>query len=149
MCQAMRGHRSLQIFHIDHNRIGPAAGREIGIFLKETHSIRVLTASHNRMGELVQYRTLYCRDRVKSAARDIFQGLKKNHRLQILDLSYNHLGPDLADCVPSGVMKHPALISLNLSGNDLGPESGALLVFALGNDPGGFKDATKEGGIDT
>ena len=96
------------------------------------------------MGELVQYRTLYCRDRVKSAARDIFQGLRKNNRLQILDLSYNHLGPDLAECVPSAVMKHPALISLNLSGNDLGPKSGALLVFALGNDPGGFKDATKK-----
>ncbi len=96
------------------------------------------------MGELVQYRTLYCRDRVKSAARDIFQGIRKNHHLQILDLSYNHLGPDLADCVPSAVMKHPTLMSLNLSGNDLGPKPGALLIFALSNDPGGFKDTEKK-----
>ncbi len=143
MCQAMKGHHSIKVFHIDHNRIGPAAGREMGIFFKECHHIEVFTASHNRLGELVQYRTLYCRDRIKSAARDIFQGLRKNHHLQILDLSYNLLGPDLADCVPSAVMKHPTLISLNLSGNCLGPEKGALLIFALGNDPGGFKDTAK------
>ena len=41
-------------------------------------------------------------------------------------------------------MKHPQLVCLNLSGNDLGPKSGAMLVFALSNDPGGFKDAQKK-----
>lgn len=140
MMKVMAGHASLHVLHLDHNRIGPAAGRDIGLMLKEAHHLHVLTMSWNRMGELVQYKTPFLRERVSSAARDIFAGMRKNHHLKILDLSYNKLGPDLADSVPIAVMKHPHLIHLNLSGNELGAKKGSQLVFALGNDPGGQKE---------
>ncbi len=140
MCKAMKGHQNIKVLNLGHNRIGPAAGRELGVLLKQCNSIEVLDLSYNRLGELIQYPTKICRQRVLSAARDIFQGLRKNRSIQILDLSYNHLGPVLSDVVPLSVMKHPFLTMLNLSGNDMGERAGASLIFALGHQPGGDKE---------
>jgi Ran GTPase-activating protein (RanGAP) involved in mRNA processing and transport len=135
--KALKGHENIKILYLGHNRIGPAAGRELGIWLKACNTIELLDLSHNRLGELIQYPTSICRERVQSAARDIFQGMRKNKSLQTLDLSYNHLGPILADVVPIAIMKHPNLTIFDISGNDLGPSRGANLVFALGLQPGG------------
>ena len=90
-------------------------------------------------GELVQY-GLSTVETASRAQRVIYSRGFENNRLQILDLSYNHLGPDLAECVPSAVMKHPALISQ--SGDDFGPKREALSLRR--KRPGGFKDATKK-----
>jgi len=137
MCKAMKGHKNLKVLNLSHCRVGPAAGRELGIWLKSCTTLEMLDLSYNRLGELVQYPTSIQRQRVLSAARDIFGGLRRNRTLQVLNLAYNHLGSVLADCVPISIMKHPNLNILDLSGNDLGAKAGASLIFALGHNPGG------------
>jgi len=137
MCKAMKGHQNIKVLVMSHNRVGPAAGRELGIWLQACNTLEVLDLSYNRLGELVQYPTPICRQRVASAARDLFGGMKRNRGLQILNLAYNHLGPVLAEVVPISIMKHPHLSILDLSGNDLGAKAGASLIFALGMNPGG------------
>ena len=139
MCKAMKGHENIAVMLLHHNRIGPAAGRELGVLLKFNNSLRVLDLSHNRMGELIRFSTLLCRERIHSAARDIFQGLRGNKSLESLDLSYNNMGPKLAEVVPPCIMRHPSLKSLNLSGNHIGPEMGPGLIFALAGEAGGDK----------
>lgn len=139
MCKAMKGHENIAVMLLHHNRIGPAAGRELGVLLKFNSSLRLLDLSHNRMGELVRFSTLLCRERVHTAARDIFQGLRGNLSVESLDLSYNNLGPKLAEVVPPAIMRHPTLTSLNLSGNHIGSEKGPGLIFALAGEPGGDK----------
>ena len=84
--KALKGHENIKILYLGHNRIGPAAGRELGIWLKACNTIELLDLSHNRLGELIQYPTSICRERVQSAARDIFQGMRKNKSLQTLYL---------------------------------------------------------------
>lgn len=137
LCKAMKGHGNIAVMNLNHNRIGPAAGREIGILLKNNDSLRVMDFSHNRMGELVRFPTLLCRERIASAARDIFQGLRANTSVEVLDLAYNHLGPKLGECVPVAIMRHPTLTFLDLSGNSIGPVIGPAMIFALAGEPGG------------
>jgi Ran GTPase-activating protein (RanGAP) involved in mRNA processing and transport len=97
----------------------------------------VLDISCNRLGELIRYSTLVARERVVSAAKEIFYyGLKNNISLQILDLSYNNLGPELANYMSLCVNKHPMLRSLSLSGNGIGAR-GAALLYCLAGVPGG------------
>jgi len=139
MCKAMKGHENIKTLLLNHNRIGPSCARELGILMKQNDSIRVLDLSNNRLGELVRYTSLFCRERIQSAARDFFQGLRHNKALMSLNLSNNHLGPICASVVPTAIMRHPSLTILELSGNDLGPDAGAQLIFALAGDAGGEK----------
>jgi Ran GTPase-activating protein (RanGAP) involved in mRNA processing and transport len=122
---------------LDHNRIGPSAGKFIGMYLKQCKTLKILNLARNRLGELDRYMTLFARERVSSAARDIFWGLKYNTNLQMLDLSYNHLGPSLAKVCPPAVCRHPNLVSFNISGNAIGDERGAAMLFALAGEAGG------------
>jgi len=114
--KVMKGHASISTIIADHNRIGPSAGKYIGMFLKQCKTLKILNLGHNRMGDLTRYMSPISRERVSSAARDIFWGVKNNHNLHVLDLSYNHLGPSLAKVVAPAVCRHPNLSSLNLSG---------------------------------
>ena len=118
---------------------GPGVGKDIGLWLKKTKMLRTLSMSHNRMGEIVRYPTLYSREKISSAVHDIFLGLRSNKSLEVLDLSYNHLGPDCCDVVPTAVNKHPKLHTLNLSGSDLGAARGTLMLFLLAGMPGGVQ----------
>ncbi len=111
-------------------QIGPACGRDIGVWLKAVPSLKVLSMAHNRMGEIIRFPTLYSREKIESAVHDIFLGVRYNRSLEILDLSYNHLGPGCADVIPVAVNKHVALHTLNLSGNDLG-ELYLLSLFCI------------------
>lgn len=56
---------------------GPAVGLNLGIWLKKTKSLKYLSMSHNRMGEIVRYPTLYSREKISSAVKDIFSGKKE------------------------------------------------------------------------
>ena len=49
------------------------------------------------MGDLIRYTNEFTRERIPSAAKDIFLGVKKNKSLESLDLSYNHFGPLLGN----------------------------------------------------
>ncbi len=121
----------------NHNRIGPTCGDCIAQLLRSSKSIKVLDISYNRLGELIRYSTLVARERVPSAAKEIFYfGLKNNISLQLLDLSYNNLGPDVVNYISISVNKHPMLRSLALSGNGLGSR-GAALLYCLAGEPGG------------
>jgi Ran GTPase-activating protein (RanGAP) involved in mRNA processing and transport len=137
IAQALRDHPHIRTFKIDHNIIGPAAGKNVGVWIKKTRSLRVLSMSHNRMGEIVRFPTIYSREKILSAVHDIFAGVKSNKSLEILDLSYNHLGPDSGDVVPPAVNRHPRLHTLNFAGNDLGPVKGTKFLFYLSGFPGG------------
>lgn len=139
MVKLLKGHANIRVFRADHNRIGPAAGKTIGVWLKHTKTLQVLSLSHNRMGDLDRYATLLVRERIPSAARDIFFGLRSNKSLQSLDVSYNHLGPKCGASVPIAVNRHPCLTSLNLSGNAIGPSRGPAMLFALAGEAGGDK----------
>lgn len=119
-------------------------GKYLGIWLKKTRSLRILSMNHNRMGEIVRYPTLYSREKILSAVHDIFNGVKSNKSLEILDLSYNHLGPESGDVVPPAVNRHPRLHTLNFAGNDLGPEKGTKFVFFLAGFPNGTSWAVKK-----
>jgi Ran GTPase-activating protein (RanGAP) involved in mRNA processing and transport len=129
MLKVLKGHASISTMILDHNRIGPSAGKYIGMYLKQCKTLKILNLSHNRMGELDRYLTLYARERVSSAARDIFWGVKYNTNLHMLDLSYNHLGPSLAKVCPPAVCRHPNLMSLNMSGNAIGDERGMIIII--------------------
>jgi len=72
--RALRENKNLASFRIDHNIIGPACGKDVGMLLKNS-SIKVLSMSYNRLGEIVRYPTLYSREKIKSAAHDIFLGV--------------------------------------------------------------------------
>jgi Ran GTPase-activating protein (RanGAP) involved in mRNA processing and transport len=135
--KVLKGHQSITTMYLHNNRIGPGCAKDVGVWLKQTTTLKVLDLSHNRLGELIRYPTLLCRERIISAVRDIFFGVKSNKTLQILDVSYNHLGPKCADIIPVSVNRHPRLSSLNLSGNDIGPVKGASMIFALAGDSGG------------
>lgn len=137
MCVPLKDHKSIRTFRIDHNIIGPAAGKPIGIWLKNSVSLKVLSMSHNRMGEIIRFPTMYSRENIKSAVHDIFVGLRFNKSVESLDVSYNHLGPDSSLIVPNAVLKHPCLHTLNFSGNDVGQRAGAQLLFGLAGLPNG------------
>lgn len=139
MAKLLKEHESIATFIVNHNRIGPACGKEIGVLLKVTKTLKVLEMSHNRMGELVRFPTLYSREKIPSSVRDIFMGLRGNKTLQQLDVSYNHLGPQCANYIPFCVSRHPCLHSLNISGNDIGANRGAAMLFALAGESGGDK----------
>lgn len=141
---ALRDHPHLHTFRIDHNTIGPSAGKQLGLWIKKTRSLRVLSMSHNRMGEIVRYPTIYSREKILSAVHDIFLGVRGNKSLEVLDLSYNHLGADSGDVVPPAVNRHPRLHTLNFAGNDLGPEKGTKFLFFLSGFPGGAAYASKK-----
>ena len=121
---------------LDHNRIGPGAGKDIGLLKK---SLKILTISHNRMGDFIRYPTLFQRQRIFSAARDIFAGVRYNKTLQMLDLAYNNLGPSLADVFPSAINRHPKLFSLNIAGNQKGGIKGPTMLFSLAGEYNGEK----------
>jgi Ran GTPase-activating protein (RanGAP) involved in mRNA processing and transport len=123
---------------------GPSVGKNLGIWLKKTSSLRCLFMNHNRMGEIVRFPTLLSREKVLSAVHDIFAGVKSNKSLEILDLSYNHLGPDSGDVVPFAVNRHPRLHTLDFAGNDLGPEKGTKFIFLLAGFPGGAAFSVKK-----
>jgi len=158
----MKTSRFMRTLLLAHNRIGPACGPALRALLKNTKSLKVLSLSHNRLGELVRYPNKLQRDRVRSAASDIFVGLRQNKSLEgdvyrliccfslclltrsapshaALDVSYNSLGPLLADHVPMGVAKHPRMNALNLAGNGLGADKGAAMLFAMAGEPGGAR----------
>lgn len=141
MCKALRNHTNLQVWKLDHNHIGPAAGKDLGLLLKTTKSLRILTLAYNHLGEIHRFPTILSRDSIPSAAHDISTGIKANTSLEQLDLSFNHLGPSLADSLPLAINCHPRIHTLSISGNDLGPEKGTLLLFALAGSPKGAEYA--------
>mmetsp|Transcript_26144 Transcript_26144/g.58737 ORF Transcript_26144/g.58737 Transcript_26144/m.58737 type:complete len:1154 (+) Transcript_26144:242-3703(+) len=144
LCVAIRDHPSIRVFKIDHNIIGPTAGKNLGIWLKKTTSLKHLSLSHNRMGEIVRFPTLYSREKIRSAVHDIFAGVKANRSLEHLDVSYNHLGPDSGDVVPPSVNRHPKLHTLDFAGNDLGAKKGTKFLFFLAGFPGGAAFSVKK-----
>jgi len=78
----MKTSRFMRTLLLAHNRIGPACGPALRALLKNTKSLKVLSLSHNRLGELVRYPNKLQRDRVRSAASDIFVGLRQNKSLE-------------------------------------------------------------------
>lgn len=145
MAKAIRNHTSIRTFYVNHNFIGPSCGVDLGVWLKNTKSLKLLSMSHNRLGEIVRFPTPYSREKIPSAVKDIFLGVRANKSLEYLDMSYNHLGPGCATEVPAAVNRHPKLHTLDLSGNDLGPMKGPQLVFLLSGFPTGMKySAAKE-----
>jgi Ran GTPase-activating protein (RanGAP) involved in mRNA processing and transport len=144
ICIAIRDHPCIRVFKIDHNIIGPTCGKNLGIWLKKTLSLKYLSLSHNRMGEIVRFPTLYSREKIVSAVHDIFAGVKSNKSLEYLDLSYNHLGPDSGDVVPPSVNRHPKLHTLNFAGNALGAVKGTKFLFYLSGFPGGAAWSVKK-----
>lgn len=141
MSKALRDHPAMKMFYINNNIIGPGAGKEIGIFLKYTKSLKLINLANNYLGEMVRFPTLYSREKLISAAHAICIGLRYNKSLEVLDLSYNHLGTSLAESLPSAINKHPSLHTLNIAGNDLGPIYGTRLIFLLGGSPNGMRYA--------
>jgi Ran GTPase-activating protein (RanGAP) involved in mRNA processing and transport len=147
LCSCMKEHASIKTFRIDHNRVGPACGRDVALWLNRSTTIETLSMSHNRMGDLVRYPNMMTRERVLSAAPDIFLGVKRNKSLISLDLSYNYLGPSIANSAPAAVIKHPKLQFLNLAGNAIGPLKGPTLLWALAGRAGGQKEFDASGGM--
>jgi Ran GTPase-activating protein (RanGAP) involved in mRNA processing and transport len=147
LCSCMKEHPSIKTFRVDHNRIGPACGRDVALWLNRSTSIETLSMSHNRMGDLIRYPNMMTRERVLSAAPDIFLGVKRNKSLISLDLSYNYLGPSIANAAPSAVIKHPKLQFLNLAGNAIGPLKGPSLLWGLAGRSGGQKEFDASGGM--
>jgi Ran GTPase-activating protein (RanGAP) involved in mRNA processing and transport len=139
LCQTLKSHESIVTVKLEHNRIGPAAGKELGELMKQSRTLRILNLSHNRMGALVKYSQMFVRERIPSAAKALVAGLRLNKYLQIFDVSYNHLGPDLCSGLPGALARHPSLVSLNIAGNDIGPDKGAAMLFAMAGKPGGEK----------
>lgn len=137
LCKALRDHECLTVFNLEHNIIGPGAGKDIGLLLKNNRSITSFNLSYNHLGEIIRFPTMYTREKLPTAAHDLVLGLRSNKTLQSLDLSYNHLGPSLADNLHWAVNRHPCLHTLVLSGNDLGPEAGTKLIFLLAGQPKG------------
>ena len=45
LCKVLQAHESIRTFRVDKNRIGPAAGREIGLLLKKSSTLRVLSVT--------------------------------------------------------------------------------------------------------
>ena len=131
MVKSFRTHINITTFRISHNRIGPAAGKDVGLMLKQSRTLKIVDISHNRLGEMIRYSNALTREHIVSAARDIFMGLRSNRNLHTLDVSYNNLGPKCADLIPLAVMRHAALRSLNVSGNDIGPQAGPRLIWNL------------------
>ena len=144
MCKALRENKSITTFRIDYNIIGPTCGRDIGIWLKNAASLKVLTMSHNRLGELIRYPTLFSKEKIESAVHDIFLGIRFNRSLEQLDLSYNHLGPRCCTAIPIAIARHPFLHTLNISGNDIGAEKGAHFIFTLAGVTNGVKLAIQK-----
>ena len=133
----LKTHESIMTLNMKYNRIGPIAGRELGILLKNSKTLVNLDLSYNRLGEMIRYPTLHQQEVIPSAAKDICVGLKSNKSLQILNLIYNYLGEQLADYLGFCLIKHPCLISLNISGNNIGPVKGPILIFSLAGEPHG------------
>lgn len=144
MCKALKDHKCIETFLMQHNIMGPGCGHDIGLLLKATRSLKILNLAHNRLGEMVRFPTLLSREKLVSAAHDICTGLKYNKSIESLDLSYNHLGVTLGDLLPAGVVKHPKLNTLNIAGNDLGVQHGSNLVFLLAGTPLGAKYAKEK-----
>lgn len=144
ICKALRDHKCIEFFIAHDNIMGPGCGRDIGLFLKATKTLKLFNLSRNRLGEIVRFPTMLSREKLVSAAHDICTGLRYNKSLEILDISYNHLGTTLCDSLPFSVIRHPKLNSLNIAGNDLGPIHGSQLVFQLSGMPYGPKLAKEK-----
>jgi Ran GTPase-activating protein (RanGAP) involved in mRNA processing and transport len=145
ICKALREHREILVCKFNNNIVGPGAGQDIGILLKQTKCLKILDLHDNHLGEIIRYPTMYSREKIPSAAKFICLGLRQNKSLEILDLSYNHLGETLGLYLPLAVNKHPSIHTINISGNDLGPVHGCNLLFSLAGAPLGAQYAkTKE-----
>ena len=144
LIQSFKGHPHIRTVRVDYNRIGPGCGKELGLALRQTDTLQILTMSHNRMGDLVRYRTSQKREMIPSACRDILYGFRGNTTLKIFDLSYNHMGPKLADLFPMCYLRHPCIVSMNMSGNDMGDRRVHAMLYALAGQPGRDKMIIEE-----
>ena len=141
LCKSLREHKEILVCKFNNNIVGPGAGQDIGILLKQTKCLKILDLHENHLGEIIRYPTLYSREKIPSAAKFICLGLRQNKSLEILDLSYNHLGETLGLYLPLAVNKHPCIHTINISGNDLGPIHGCNLLFSLAGTPLGAEYA--------
>lgn len=146
LCQAMKGHRSIRTFRADYNRIGPASGKFLGSWIRQTQTIQTISLSHNRLGALVRWPSTSSKETMPGAGRYIFLGLKGNKTIQSLDVSYNDLGPEIGDLIPIAVKMHLNIFSLNIAGNSLG-HRGPAMLWSLAGRAGGAnsKKANKRG----
>ena len=72
--RALRDSKNLCTLRMDHNTIGPACGKDISSFLKNS-KLKVLSLSNNMLGEIARFPTIYSREKIPSAVHDIFLGL--------------------------------------------------------------------------
>lgn len=146
ICKGLKLHDNIACLDMSHNRIGPVAGKDIGIFLKQTKSLKSLSLAHNRLGEtlsplfirnsyvfvlgeIIRYPTYTRKESMQSAMKEMCVGLKYNKSLQALDISYNGIsGHCLATHLPVAISKHPNLVCLELSGK---PKSFFCMLYVF------------------
>lgn len=117
LCNELK-HMSLEALILDNNNLTSSAGFYLADVLIKNKALEVLSLSNNKITE--------------KGLSTIFQILSnQNSTLTTLSISYNHFKKDDFASLGGYLSSNPVLVTLDISGNSIDPQSANVLGFAF------------------